>query len=142
MELSYGNMYLRQRDEAISQKITDIPGWHSSKESKGALMEAYRAAIEKGDCVNRSKAALEETLEYVWGADGSIIHARSVNKGDPSSAKSNHGDRCMADALAWKGLGARTQKAVVEVKKIPIGSLAWRNEQRELAVVDEDRRGW
>jgi hypothetical protein len=142
MELGYGNIYLRQRDEAISGKVSDIPGWASTKDTKTAIMESYRAAVEKGECINCSKEALDETLEYVWGADGSIIHARSVNKGDPSGAKSNHGDRVMADALAWKGLGARLQKPVVETRKIPIGSLAWRNQQRELSKVDPDRRGW
>jgi hypothetical protein len=142
MELEYGNVYMRQRDEALSKKVTDIPGWASTKETKKVLMGSYRSAIEKGECVNRSKEALEETLEYIFESDERIVHARSVSKSDPSGAKSNHGDRAMADALAWKGMDERRRRPVVEAKKVPIGCLAWRNKQRDLARVDRDRDGW
>jgi hypothetical protein len=144
MDLGYGNIYLRQRDEAISKNVTDIPGWASTKETKSVLLGAYRSAIESGECVNRSKEALEETLEYVFGPSQTIVHARSENKSDPSSAKSNHGDRAMADALAWKGMETPVQKITEEEEKpIPVGSLAWRNKQREMdAKKDRDRSGW
>jgi hypothetical protein len=142
MELEYGNVYMRQRDEALSKKVTDIPGWASTKETKKVLMGSYRSAIEKGECVNRSKEALEETLEYIFESDERIVHARSVSKSDPSGAKSNHGDRAMADALAWKGMDERRRRPVVEEKKIPIGCLAWRNKQRDRTKVDRDRDGW
>ena len=142
MELGYGNIYLRQRDEAISKKVSDIPGWASTKQTKSALMSAYRDAIESGECVNRSKVALDETLEYLLGPDDTIYHSRSINKTDPSGAGSNHGDRVMGDALAWKGLDARRQRVEAEEPKAPHGSLAWRNKQRELTKVDPDREGW
>lgn len=142
MELGYGNIYLRQRDEALSKKVTDIPGWASTKPAKSALMSSYRAAIDSGECVNRSKEALEETLEYVFGPGETIIHSRSENKNDPSSARANHGDRAMADALAWKGMETRKQRPVVESRKIPIGCLAWRNKQRELRKAENDSAGW
>jgi hypothetical protein len=143
MELGYGNIYMRQRDEALSGKISDIPGWASTKDGKKELLGNYRAAIESGECVNRSKEALNETLEYVFGTDDSVNHARSTDKADPSGAKSNHGDRCMADALGWKGQKARLQKPKTETKEIPVGSLAWRIAKRKLdKEVDEDRKGW
>jgi len=143
MDLGYGNIYLRQRDESISKKVTDIPGWASTKETKKVLLGAYQIAIASGNCVNRSKEALDETLEYVFTADERIAHARSICKTDPTGAGSSHGDRVMADALAWKGMEARRQKPVEEVPEIPIGSLAWRNQQRESnKKTDPDRAGW
>ncbi len=131
MELNYSNIYLRRNDKSIKGKVSDIPGWFSNRESKLVLMGSYRSALEKGECVNYSKTSVEETLEYVFSPDGGVIHARASSKSDPSGAKSNHGDRVMADALANKGMSERVQKSVHQKPVIPVGSLAWRNKMRE-----------
>lgn len=132
VELGYGNIYMRKRDEAISGKVSDIPGVAQTKETKLAIMGEYRAAIEKDEAINRSKEALNEALEYMFGSDGGVIHARASSKEDPSGAKANHGDRAMADALGWKGVKERARRPVVEgPREIPQGCLAWRNKMRE-----------
>jgi len=131
-DLEYSNIYLRVRDEALSKKTTDVPGWASTPDGKKSLLGDYRDAISKGLCVNRSKVALEETLEYIFDGD-SVVHSRSLGKDDPSGARSNHGDRAMADALAWKGMKDRKQSPKSTAREIPVGCLAWRNKQRELA---------
>lgn len=131
MELGYGNVYLRRRDEAISGKVSDIPGWASTRETKKVLIGDYRYAVERGECVNRSKEAMEETLEYVFANDGVPEHSRAIGKGDLTGAKASHGDRVVADALAVKGLGECIKRPVLVEPEIPIGSLAWRNKNRE-----------
>lgn len=145
VELDYGNIYYRRQEEAISKKVSDIPGWASTKEGKLVLLGEYRAAVEKGMCVNRSKEALEETLEYIFTPDGSVEHSRSRNKVDPTGAKANHGDRVMADALAWKALSEGARRPVQETPEVPVGSLAWRQKQREEAKQKPGReleKGW
>ncbi len=132
MELQYGNIYFSKKEEAISKKVSKIPGWASTKERKLTLIGDYRAAVEKGMIVNRSKEALEECLEYIFDPQGGVAHARENNKDDPSGAKSNHGDRVIADALAYRGLSERAKKPKKSNEpEIPIGSLAWRQKQRE-----------
>ena len=135
MELGYGNMYLRKNDERITKKVSDIPGWAPTREGKRVLLGNYRAAVEEGKYQNRSQIALEETLEYVFAPDGrTVMHARSRKKDDPSGANANHGDRVMADALAWKGVGERSiAPRRSNEPDIPVGSLAWRMKQHELA---------
>ena len=135
IDLGYRNIYWRRSEEALSKKVTDIPGVAQTKETKILLLSVYRAAIEKGLAINRSKEALEETLEYVFGADNSVVHARSNSKTDPSGAKANHGDRAMADALGWKGIIERTRRRLPEKKKpeIPVGCLAWRQKMHKEA---------
>jgi len=131
-ELGYGNIYLRVREEAISKKVSDIPGVAQTREVKLAIVGEYRAAIEKGEAINRSREALNEALEYVYGPDGGVMHARASSKEDPSGAKANHGDRAMADALGWKGVKERALRPAVEgPPEIPVGCLAWRNKMRE-----------
>ena len=131
-DLNYGNIYLRRQEEKISQKVSQIPGWAPTREKKLDLIGEYRAAIEGGKCINRSKMALEECLEYIYDVGGGVSHARENNKEDVSGAKFNHGDRVIADALAWRGLTERAIKRPVPQKpKAPIGSLAWRREQNK-----------
>ena len=133
MELQYGYIYFRKKEEAISKKVSKIPGWAPTKETKLTLIGDYRDAIEKGMIVNRSKEALEECLEYIFDPQGGVSHAREGDKDDPSGAKSNHGDRVIADALAYRGLSERAKKPKKSDKpEIPIGSLAWRQKQREM----------
>jgi len=132
VELGYSNIYMRQRDEAISKKVSDIPGVAQTKDSKLAIMSGYRSAIEKGDAINRSKEAMNEALEYVFAPDGGVVHARASSKEDPSGARANHGDRAMGDALGWKGVKERMiRPAADEPREIPVGCLAWRNKMRE-----------
>ena len=131
VEIGYGNIYLRKNDESLTGRVSDIPGWASGKESKLVLLGAYREAIESGECVNKSKEALLETLEYIFTPDGSIEHARATNKIDPSGARANHGDRVIADALAWKGITYRKSGPRKIEPEIPVGCLAWRNKVKE-----------
>ena len=145
IELGYRNIYYRKNDESISGKVTDIPGWASTKETKQVLLGDYRSAIESGVCVNRSREAMQECLEYIFAPNGSIAHSREDNKTDPSGAKSNHGDRVIADALAWKGINERARNPRRGKPEIPPGSLAWRRQQREAAMKPTNREleeGW
>lgn len=140
VELGYANIYLRKREEAISKKVSNIPGWASTKEGKLQLLGNYRSAIEKETCINRSREALEECLEYIFNPQGGASHARASNKDDPSGANTNHGDRVIADALAWHGLSERKSIPKPEKPEIPVGSLAWRRQQRKQEEQKPNRR--
>jgi hypothetical protein len=130
-DCGYNRVYLRQREEAISKKVSDIPGWTSTHDGKLALLGNYRAAIESGAAVNRSKEALEETLEYIFSPGGSVEHSRSTDRSDPSGARANHGDRVMADAMAWHAMSSKARLPEKAEPELPVGSLAWRNRMRE-----------
>jgi len=106
---------------SVTKDVSSIPGFHTTKESKLVLLGDYRAAIESGNCINRSRVALEETFEYVFTPTGGV-----------SGASANHGDRVIADALAWKCINEkRLLPSVTDRPEIPIGSLAWRLKMRE-----------
>jgi hypothetical protein len=145
MEIGYNRIYYRKRDESITKKVSDIPGWASTRETKKVLMGAYREAVEKGKCLNRSKEALEETLEYVFSPDGAISHSRALSKSDPSGASANHGDRVIADALATMGMKEGARRTPKKGgRKIPVGCLAWRMKMRKEQQEKEQRArdGW
>lgn len=142
VELGYGNIYLRRREEALSGKVSDIPGIVTTREGKTIFLGEYRAAVECGDCVNRSKEALLECLEYIFAPDGGVEHSKSCGRLDPSGARANHGDRVIADALAWKALRERIHAPIKEEKIIPVGCLAWRNKKREQDKLTLSKDGW
>jgi len=133
VELGYGNIYFQRQEEAISKNVSKIPGWASTRDSKLALVSEYRDRLEANTVVNYSRVAIEECLEYIYTPDGSVVHSSSTSKKDPTGAKANHGDRVIADALAVKGFDER-KFSPEEGKKpeVQYGSLAWRNQQREL----------
>lgn len=146
IELGYANIYFKRRDESITKDVTTIPGFFPTQQTKELLLGEYRAAIENGICINRSKIALEETLEYVYTQAGSVAHVKSINRLDPSGAKANHGDRVIADALAWKCLHeSRSFAKIEEAPQIPVGSLAWRLKMRADSKKQSNREldeGW
>jgi hypothetical protein len=144
-ELHYGNVYLRKNDESIKCKVSDIPGVAMTKEIKLVIMGNYRSAIEGGKAINTSREALEECLEYVFSQDGGIEHARSKSKVDPSGAKLNHGDRAIADALAWKLINEKGSNIIMVSREIPVGCLKWRQQMREKKNKRSNRelsKGW
>ncbi len=132
-DIGYHNLYKRKDDPTFTGQCSDNPGYPMNMEAKTIALSAYRDAIEKEWCINHSKVSLEECLEYIYGIDGTPTHARASNKLDPSGAKKNHGDRVVADALAWKELSIKRTYIKDTPIEVPIGSLAWRNKVKEEA---------
>lgn len=129
LELGYFDMYFRRPEMRLSRKPTDNPGWHSSPEAKRLLLEEYRRALGTGMFVNRSEAAIAEAAEYVY-TPTSVMHAREQHAQDPSGARLNHGDRVMADALAYRGVEDRPVQRT-GTRRIPPNSHAGRRRKRK-----------
>ena len=78
------------------------PGWNAETKAKILVLDHYHSALRNGEFLNRCEIALKELLRFQWDPTGKkVYHTGSVNKDDPSGAGENHGDRGMADALAW-----------------------------------------
>jgi len=148
MESNYGNIYYRKKEETISKKETLTPGWASSKETKLVLLGEYRLAVERQKIFNFSDVALDECLEYVYNSLGGVEHSREGSKNkDPTGARDNHGDRVIADALAWRGMTEFKSTVIGDEQEVPPGCLAWRIQQRKLQEQQHDRElstadGW
>jgi hypothetical protein len=96
--------YHRKDDPSIKHKVTDIPGWASTKERKMALFSNYRDAQHKNQFTNPSHAAVSECREYINQPDGSVVHVAEKGSVDPTGAGSAHGDIVLADALLYKAM--------------------------------------
>lgn len=104
IELGYRNIYYRRNDKSITKKVTDIPGYFLTADNKLSLLGAYRKALDCGAFTQRSYEANRECLQYVFTTKSTVEHAGSRNTVDPTGAKDNHGDRVIADALAWRAV--------------------------------------
>lgn len=141
LQVSPGRLFYRELEGAVARRVnkTKVPGFYTSKETKRMILGEYAKALAQGKFVNHSLPALEEARHYIYLATGSIEHDSSTSSMDPSVAKDNHGDRVIADALAWRAIGDAPAKSV-ERKKLdpPYGSFDWRMKRLEHAVGCED----
>lgn len=137
METGYRNVYYKEKNPALpsSSGYSDTPGWMPTNENKRAVLEEYRSALASKRCINRSHIALEECLYFIINPQGHIVHAGEFDRDDPSGARVNHGDRVIADALAWrvaKSLGGGKVQVRREAEpEVAVGSLAWRRQLHE-----------
>jgi len=128
----YGNLYRRRAENKIGRPMMNDPGYFLNPQAKNALFEDYRAALSNQKFINRSEDGMRECLEFIRKADGgSIEHSASANAQDPAGARTAHGDEVVADALACIGVMERQENKHPLEPEIPIGSLAWRMEQRK-----------
>lgn len=148
LELGYRRLYWREGQTVglMQGKTSLVPGWYPSVDNKTLLLHEYRDALYSRHVINHCKEALAETLSYVYNASGAPEHPDEVKSDDPSGARMNHGDRVIADALAWMGakkLGCVKAKQEPETQ-VKVGSLAWRRELAGMAGDDRERplEGW
>jgi hypothetical protein len=145
IDSGYRYIYFRRNEKAIGRQISDNPGYFINVESRETLLTEYRADLSETRFINPSDDGLKECLQFIRRPGGSVEHTAAANSQDPSGARSAHGDEVIADALACLAIREKgTIKAGTE-PEIPIGSLAWRNKQREgrmILATDTLGRGW
>ncbi|MHC4294753.1 MAG: hypothetical protein ACYSTL_04135, partial [Planctomycetota bacterium] len=90
----------KTKDSPLHSRHTDKAGYWTYKRS--ILLGPYREALLEGYFDNPEYEAVAELPQYQMGADGEPYHVDEENKEDPAGAKSAHGDRVVADALAWE----------------------------------------
>ncbi len=133
-ELGFRNFYMTEDDNPVGASKAPKPGWQSSAEKNDALLEDYRSALALRQMTNRSEVALRECLDFKYDKSGHMVHSRLLSLDDPSGARTNHGDRVVADALAWKlANGQQVTTAKAREPEILEGSLAWRRQLRKNA---------
>src|SRR3990167_2201799 len=107
-ELHYSPVYVR-RDEDILGKPRDSKGragFNAMPKNILTILEEYRDLLYDQRIVNRSREAVDETLNFVYTSNS--VEYRAKGKAGlqvrDSGAKLHHGDIVMADALAVKML--------------------------------------
>lgn len=141
IEAGYSDIYYRKQEKKVTQKITDEPGYFLNGQARAVLLEGYRAALADHVFINRSELGLNECLQFIRKPDGTVEHSAAINSQDPSGARTAHGDEVIADALASRAVADRATAAKADEPKTPVGSLAWRREQRATAESRSQRDG-
>lgn len=134
IELGYRNIFMRVSEHKITRRVTDFPGWWSSKQSRLSMHMALRRALKEGELVCRSVATLNECLEYVHTTTGDLAHMKSLNSVDPTGARDNHADRVVALGIALQAICEyRQAQKAPEQPVAPPGSFLERRRRRETA---------
>jgi hypothetical protein len=146
LELGYRRVYYHTMElpHTRETKRSERPGWVSNPASLRVLLEEYRAALANRRFLNRSEAALAETLLFRYTARGDVEHGEVESRKDPSGARVNHGDRVIADALAWKLARGVQEKAKEREKdkEPPLLSWEWRRQYHRRIEQKNEREEW
>ena len=130
VELGHRNIWYRKAEGTIALTPSRLMGWIPTRDTKQALLGRYRRCLFGEDFINHSREAMMECREFIYDSSGGVEHSLSINATDKSGAKSNHGDRVIADALACLAMGTGFTPVVRENEVLP-GSLAWRRREEK-----------
>lgn len=133
----FKNYYRRKsKDSPLHSRHSEKAGYWTYKRSH--LLGPYREALLEGNFDNFDYDAIDELLQYQMGPDGEPYHTGQKDKEDPAGAEAAHGDRVIADALAWEASvnfgdrmdGGKRRQSInvmnVRMDKVPPNSFAWR----------------
>lgn len=101
VQLGYtSRIYYRKDEHALVGRVSDTPGWVPTPSNKRKQHGDYRNALRRREFQNPSEIALQETL--LFEERGATVECDdSPARRDPSGATVCHGDRVVADMLAW-----------------------------------------
>jgi hypothetical protein len=141
---SFRNVYYRSAYKTRRGKPTKEMGWWSSKDAKMDLLTKYRWALQEGYFTNPSEISIREAGQYVTVGGGRLeFVSASADDTDPTDAGENHGDRCIADAVANAGMeylgGGATQAEATEHQKRNPTPLEGSFLQRQMAARQKKR---
>ena len=103
-ELGYGNLFFKRSEFNLRQRVSDLPGWHSTPEAKEAMLGSYREALFSDRVVNHSIPALKELFDYVHLPSGSVGVPGLMVDQDAADHPTKHGDMVIADGLMLKAI--------------------------------------
>lgn len=89
------------RRDMRDEKGTLEVGWSSNPKAKVSMLEEYRAALSAGDFINPSELAIDEAGTYDYDKAGKLVPFRRDVDPTEEIARRPHGDRVIADGLAW-----------------------------------------
>jgi len=140
-EAGYRNVHFHVNEDHATPTPGKKPGVYLQPRMRMFVLSLYRDSLGRanrgetplpGSFINPSSIAIQhpkECLAYEWLPDGTVDHNHvSASRGsteDPSGARHNHGDRCMADAgLCYLMSKTRVPVEVIQPRKeAPEGSM-------------------
>jgi hypothetical protein len=138
IDLGYTYIYWKTALNKITRKPSETPGFFLNPGDKAEAFGRYRRALKEGTFVQRSYEANKECAFYEQVAGGKgIEHSSARNSVDPTGARDNHGDRCVADVmLNYAYYVLSSGKLPLPEPKTPENSFAarrdrWEQKQRE-----------
>lgn len=127
----------REKFDELSRR-TKWPGWWSNPQNKIDLLEDYGGAMKSNRFRNPSMEALQEARTYIFYENGQVGPAELQDeKGD---ARKTHGDRVIADAVAWHA-GQKAPRVRPVARTAPAGSVMERKIRAEEAEKRRRRTG-
>jgi hypothetical protein len=97
-DLGYSSLFYMFNAKGVR---SEFPGLFTEGGAKESLLVEYGRALLDGEAVCRDAAAIKEALNFQLNKEGRAEHVATLSAKNPGGSKKNHGDRWMADCLAW-----------------------------------------
>lgn len=97
IRIGWSSFYYMRQTDTRSRKVSDKPGWLSTRANKQMVLETYGKALARDEFANPSAEAINEAQGYVYYESGGIGPANMVEEAE--GAREAHGDRVIADML-------------------------------------------
>lgn len=130
VKLEYPALYFQETVGTLGSPQTKRYGWSSNTGAKVLLIGQFRTAIERDGVIVRSRATLDECLEYIRYEDQGVGPA-SLSE-DKSGARAAHGDRVVANAGCVLLLDKYQGFNFERINTPPAGSFSFRQRQRQM----------
>ena len=137
-KLRYSRVYRKKNEQALNAATSKTPGYFTGHgDAKNILLGEFRGSLGRGEYTVRSAEVLREAKEYIWLPSGDIAPAALSE--DSSGARTAHGDRVIAYALACVGALDIRPLRVDAVAPEP-GSWEWR--RRQVLELEQKANPW
>lgn len=97
-DLGYQKLFYMVNKKGVR---SEHPGLFIEGLSKESILTEYGRALVDGEAICRDRKAVKEALQFQLNKDGKAEHVATLASKNPGGSKKNHGDRWMADCLAW-----------------------------------------
>lgn len=101
--LEYPRCYFRRDVKKKGEDHTQDHGWDNGGDRKEYLLTLFRTALTKGQFRDPCQEAVDEADTYEIADNGRSIGPSREMQDEMSGAEKTHGDRVIANALAWLG---------------------------------------
>lgn len=138
LEIGYHRVYWMT--DRKGKRLED-PGVHFDRALKKWVLDDYYRCLIDGELVCRDMDSVREGTGFQLTQDGRAEHIESLMADMPAASGTNHGDRWMADCVAWHGLRryAPAKRLLTPIEERPA---FWRPSEEEDREVRLARARW
>jgi len=146
IRIGYGNVFRRKSLDRRGRSAQKQLGWWTDDKSKPVMFDEISLAIREGRVILKCEKLVQECGQYLYDAQGRIVHGAVGSSDDNASGGKAHGDRVIAAGVAMQALLDRPSSIITAVDREPMAeppmdTMAYRMANNMYEDYEEQRDG-